>query len=100
VYNIIFLDNNMPNLKGSIITKIIRSFGCNSLIIGVTGDNIDIYDNDFLRNGANIVYKKPFKKEDIKNLYNFYMNNHMQDFINKLIKINENNELFIMNHAV
>lgn len=94
-YNIIFIDNNMPNIKGNIVIKVIRSLGCNSLIIGVTGDNIDVNENDMLKNGANIVYKKPFKKEDMKSIYDFYLINFNVNFTDKKILMNNMGKLYL-----
>jgi hypothetical protein len=94
IYNIIFIDNNMPNLKGSVVIKVIRSLGCKSLIICITGDNIEIENNEILKNGGNKVYKKPFKKEDMNFLYEFYLQNYKTDFSNRIIKRKETGELY------
>jgi len=94
-YDIIFIDNNMPNLKGSVVIKVIRSLGCKSLIICITGDNIEIENNEILKNGGNKVYKKPFKKEDMNFLYEFYLQNYKTDFSNRIIKSKETGELYI-----
>jgi CheY-like chemotaxis protein len=93
-YDIIFIDNNMPNLKGSVVIKVIRSLGCKSLIICITGDNIEIENNEILKNGGNKVYKKPFKKEDMTFLYDFYLQNYKTDFSNRIIKRKETGELY------
>jgi CheY-like chemotaxis protein len=72
-YDIIFMDNNMPNLKGYVVIKILRSIGIKSLIIGVTGDNLDKNNNEMLDNGANIVFTKPIRVNDITTISNLYM---------------------------
>ena len=84
-YNIIFMDNNMPLLSGFTTVKILRSLGFDKLIVGLTGDNINIYNNDLLNCGANIVFKKPFKKDYLELIYNFYLNNINVNYINKKI---------------
>jgi CheY-like chemotaxis protein len=72
-YNIIFMDNNMPLLKGYVIIKLLRSLSINSLIVGVTGDNIDVENNEMLLAGANLVFSKPIKKTNVDFVRHYYM---------------------------
>lgn len=96
VYNIIFMDNNMPFLKGSFVIKLLRNLHFKGMIIGLTGDDMDPSDNEMLYNGANMVFKKPIKMDEIKNIYEFYSRNYsLDDYTGiKLVK-KEDGKLYI-----
>jgi CheY-like chemotaxis protein len=65
-YDIILVDDNMPNLSGPMATKILRDRGYRGVIYGVTG-NVNLEQiNYFKANGANEVLAKPLKVELLK----------------------------------
>jgi CheY-like chemotaxis protein len=65
-YDVILLDNNMPNLCGPQAVMIAREKGYKGLIFGVTGNvNKDQVD-EFLFGGADRVFPKPLTIDDLK----------------------------------
>ena len=59
--DIVFIDNQMPNLNGSIVIKLLRGINFNKIIMGIT----DCLNDDLLEfnnSGIDYVFKKPFDK--------------------------------------
>jgi CheY-like chemotaxis protein len=69
--SIIFMDNIMPNITGVLASKIIRGFGYNNLIFGITGNGLEEDIVEFMNNGADYVFVKPFKKEKLDMVFKF-----------------------------
>jgi CheY-like chemotaxis protein len=69
--NIIFMDNIMPNITGPLATKIIRKMGYNNLIIGITGNGAKDDINNFLNDGCDYVFIKPFSNNQLVKIINF-----------------------------
>lgn len=68
-YDIIFMDNLMPVMNGGQAARLIRQFGYNNPIIGVTGNIMENDVQNFLEMGATIVIGKPVTIEGLeKNL--------------------------------
>eukprot|EP00607_Mallomonas_marina_P008719 CAMPEP_0182416958 /NCGR_PEP_ID=MMETSP1167-20130531/1375_1 /TAXON_ID=2988 /ORGANISM="Mallomonas Sp, Strain CCMP3275" /LENGTH=354 /DNA_ID=CAMNT_0024590181 /DNA_START=913 /DNA_END=1977 /DNA_ORIENTATION=- len=61
VFDIILMDDQMPNMNGPNATKHIRDLGFNGKIIGVTGNALQADINMFLSHGANDVLIKPLQ---------------------------------------
>ena len=59
VYDIIFMDNLMPNLDGPSAARVIRAKGYKGLIVGVTGHMLKEDVERFLAHGADKVLAKP-----------------------------------------
>lgn len=70
-YDIIFIDNLMPEMNGVDATKIIRKNGYTNLIIGITGNIMDNDKDIFLDAGVDMVCEKPLKYEKIKKIAKF-----------------------------
>lgn len=67
-YDTILIDYEMPVLKGPDAVLEIRRMGCDSLIVGITGNVLEEDINHFISCGANSVLGKPVifqKVEDI-----------------------------------
>eukprot|EP01041_Mallomonas_annulata_P000159 gene159-267_t len=64
-YEVIFMDNTMPNMTGVEATVAIRKLGYSNLIIGVTGNAMEDDVKAFLRAGADMIFAKPFKLEHL-----------------------------------
>jgi CheY-like chemotaxis protein len=64
-YDVILIDNNMPNMCGPEATKIARAHGYKGIIFGVTGNvNKDQID-DFMEHGVDDVFSKPLNMESL-----------------------------------
>jgi DNA-binding response OmpR family regulator len=59
VFDVILMDDNMPNMSGKDACKALRSEGYNGLIVGVTGTTYAPEVQKFLDSGANYVFAKP-----------------------------------------
>jgi len=92
--DIIFIDNVMPNLSGSLSTKILRGLGYKNIIIGVTGNGLNEDINEFYDNGADHIFVKPFSKDKIDMICDFVRYNDCISIPNKKLKINSNNILY------
>eukprot|EP01041_Mallomonas_annulata_P014389 gene14389-30628_t len=64
-YEVIFMDNTMPNMTGVEATVEIRKLGYSNLIVGVTGNAMEDDVKAFLRAGADMIFTKPFKLEHL-----------------------------------
>eukprot|EP01041_Mallomonas_annulata_P001163 gene1163-2257_t len=70
-FDIIFMDNQMPNMNGMLATRAIRALGYDRFIIGLTGTAMDDEVAAFLEAGADMVFIKPMKGEYLKELLRF-----------------------------
>lgn len=66
VFDVIFMDDQMPKMTGTEATKVLRTLGFIGLIYGVTGDLYPETINRFVGNGANRVLGKPVNMEELK----------------------------------
>eukprot|EP01041_Mallomonas_annulata_P011527 gene11527-24115_t len=64
-YQVIFMDNTMPNMTGVEATEQIRALGYSNLIVGVTGNAMEDDVKTFLRAGADMIFTKPLKLEHL-----------------------------------
>jgi len=76
--NVIFIDNQMPNLNGTLTTKLIRALGYKNYIIGITGNNEKSLVDEFKKNGADYVFTKPFTKDNLDELFYIFAKNSYQ----------------------
>lgn len=60
-FDLVFMDNMMPNMCGIECTQKFRESGFDKLIFGLTGNTLDVEVEDFLNAGANIVLPKPLQ---------------------------------------
>ena len=58
-FDLILMDNVMPNMSGPLATKAIRSLGFKGLIFGVTGNALPEDIAKFIAHGADAVLLKP-----------------------------------------
>jgi len=58
-YDIIFMDERMPNMSGTETTKVIREFDANMVIIALTASVMDGRKNEMLEAGMNDLLMKP-----------------------------------------
>ena len=86
--NIILMDNIMPNIIGPLATKIIRKMGFKNLIIGITGNGSKDDIQDFLINGCDYVFIKPFTNNNLIQLINFFKINGFKSRENHKIILN------------
>ena len=59
VFDVILMDDNMPNMCGPDATAAARAAGYTGLIIGVTGNTYDAQLENFTARGADMVFTKP-----------------------------------------
>ena len=64
-YDIILMDDNMPNLSGPEATAAIRAVGYTGLIFGVTGNSFDDQIELFKSKGADMVFTKPLNMKEL-----------------------------------
>jgi nitrogen-specific signal transduction histidine kinase/CheY-like chemotaxis protein len=69
--NMILVDNVMPNLNGELFCKIMRGMGYKGIIIGVTGNGLEEDIQQYLDNGADHIFIKPFNTEKLVSLVKF-----------------------------
>jgi response regulator of citrate/malate metabolism len=74
-YDLILLDNSMPNLMGTQLTKLLRIFNYNKLLIAITSDNEQTIIDEFYNNGINYVIIKPLTKKIMGMIINYLNNN-------------------------
>lgn len=73
IYDLIFMDNQMPIMTGPEASNKIREFGYTLPIIGLTGNIMEDYINYFMEQGANEVLGKPTKKDKLNEILNKYL---------------------------
>lgn len=64
-FNVILMDDNMPNMSGPEATAVIREVGYTGLIFGVTGNTFADQVEDFKSKGADMVFAKPLNLNDL-----------------------------------
>ena len=69
-YDVILMDNQMPNMMGYEATKLIRQIGFTGVILGVTGNALESDIQQFLQFGADNVIVKPLTKENFERCLN------------------------------
>ena len=67
-YDIVLMDNKMPEMNGLDATEEIRRLSFDMPIVGATGNIMDNEINEFKEKGANEVLGKPIKNEQIKDI--------------------------------
>lgn len=67
-FHIIFMDNIMPNMSGLEASKELRSLGCTSIIIGITGNAMADDVKSFIEAGADLVLSKPLQFHTLKDV--------------------------------
>jgi CheY-like chemotaxis protein len=87
--SMVLVDNVMPNLTGELLSKILRSFGFNGLIIGITANGVKDDIQSFKNNGADYVFIKPFTKNNLLSLNDFIKRCGFLSEENKKIKLLE-----------
>jgi CheY-like chemotaxis protein len=65
-YDVVLMDDNMPNMTGPIATKIAREKGYKGIIFGVTGNAHGDQMENFLQSGANKIFEKPLDLGKLK----------------------------------
>ena len=73
IYDLIFMDNQMPIMTGPEASNKIRDLGYTIPIIGLTGNIMEDDIKHFKKNGANEVLGKPTKKEKLNEILNKYL---------------------------
>lgn len=68
-FHTILMDYEMPRLRGPDAVVEIRALGCQSFIVGVTGNVLDEDVNHFLSCGADSVLAKPIKFKKLEELW-------------------------------
>lgn len=58
-FDVILMDNVMPNLDGRSAAKIIRNLGWRGIMVGITGNALPDQISDFLAHGVDCVLTKP-----------------------------------------
>lgn len=71
-FDTILLDYEMPVLNGPDTARALRAAGCPTLIAGVTGNVLPEDVENFRRCGANAVLPKPFRLEQLEQLWREY----------------------------
>ena len=64
-FDVILMDDNMPNLSGPEATAAIRAHGYTGLIFGVTGNTFTDQIEDFKSKGADMVFAKPLNMKEL-----------------------------------
>ena len=85
-YDIVFIDNQMPNLNGIQVIKLLRGINFNKIIFGITGSSNDELI-DFNLCGADYVFQKPLNNVKINLLMDFINKDDMSRPNNKKLQI-------------
>mmetsp|Transcript_3851 Transcript_3851/g.8809 ORF Transcript_3851/g.8809 Transcript_3851/m.8809 type:complete len:358 (+) Transcript_3851:1824-2897(+) len=67
-FDIICIDNHMPVMDGPTAVKAMRDLGCDSFIVGITGNVLPEDIELFKSKGANAVLPKPFRIAELEQL--------------------------------
>jgi len=70
-YDVIFMDNTMPNMTGVEATMVLRRLGFINLIIGVTGNCMESDLAEFSAAGADLVMSKPLTRNSITSIIKY-----------------------------
>ena len=60
------MDFEMPEMNGPTASRHIRELGCDSFIVGITGNVLPEDIAHFKENGANLVFPKPVRLPDLE----------------------------------
>jgi CheY-like chemotaxis protein len=91
-FNVLIVDNLMPNMTGVDMTRQLRLLGYPYLIIGLTGNVMEQDMNEFTEAGADYVLMKPVNMADVRGLITF-MNDH-----GSISRTNSATKLMLTNH--
>ena len=69
VPDVIFMDYVMPNMDGPTATREIRALGYSGIIVGVTGNALADDIDSFIRAGADRVFTKPLRMDDLLDIF-------------------------------
>ena len=83
--DIVFIDNEMPNLNGIQTIKLLRGISFDKLIIGITGSK----DYTEFSSCSDYVFTKPLDKTKIDIIFSFLNKNDITRHVNKKLKIVE-----------
>jgi CheY-like chemotaxis protein len=83
--DIVFIDNQMPNLNGTQTVQLLRGINFDKLIFGITGNNEE--NSDFYNCGVDYVFYKPFDKNKIKIVFDFLDKKDIMRYNNKKLQI-------------
>ncbi|KAL3940762.1 MAG: hypothetical protein SGARI_000848 [Bacillariaceae sp.] len=83
-YDCILMDYQMPLMDGPTAAQEIRKLGCDSFIVGVTGNVMQEDVKTFKDAGANAVLPKPLKMEDLEALWYEYDIKNMDEELGDL----------------
>ncbi len=67
-FDVIFMDEVMPNMNGSVAIAQIRHMGFRGLIVSVTGNALEDDKISILASGANKIMTKPLKLPELRTL--------------------------------
>jgi len=70
MFDVVFLDHEMPRKTGSEVTSELRGKGFEGRIVGVTGNAGTVQKENFLSSGADEIIVKPMQKEAIEAVLN------------------------------
>jgi CheY-like chemotaxis protein len=79
----VFIDDQMPNLDGTMTIQLLRGINFDKIIIGITGNERD----GFCNSGIDYVFTKPFNKNKINIITNFLNKNDIIRYNNKKLKL-------------
>jgi len=66
VFDVILMDDNMPNMSGPVATQTVRQMGYRGLIFGVTGNTYAQQIENFIEKGADAVFPKPMNLDELR----------------------------------
>ena len=84
--DMVFIDNQMPNLNGVQTVQLLRGIHFNKLIFGITGSNTNELSN-FFNCGIDYVFSKPFDKKKIEIVFDFLNKKDVTRYNDKKLKI-------------
>lgn len=90
-FDIIFMDNTMPNMSGKDATLELRRAGFSSIVIGVTGNSMEDELDDFLKAGADMVFTKPLVSSALDALLRYFVHHGVKLPPNHQIKLEGSN---------
>jgi len=70
-FDVIFMDNMMPNVSGVEATREMRDFGFENIVMGLTGNTLDSEIQEFEDSGADAVLPKPLTTKTLDALITF-----------------------------
>jgi len=71
-FDLIFMDNMMPNMTGVQCTKALREREYPNIILGLTGNTMEDELLEFERVGADMVMAKPLRVQQLENLMKYF----------------------------